>query len=86
MYMVVRSDICMDLDPSGETLEKMEYINKIFSELSEENENISLFDARKIPWFDSDVRGNGIFKEDMVHYTPEANQWVAEEFFNKYKK
>lgn len=86
LHRIVCPDRCMDLDPSGETLEKMEYINKIFRELSGENENISLFDARKIPWFDSDVRGNGIFKEDMVHYTPEANKWVAEEIFNEYKK
>jgi len=31
-------------------------------------------------------RGNGIFIEDVVHYTPETNRWVAEEIFNMGEK
>lgn len=76
---------CTDLDPSGESLKKMHYINQIFDELRAENENISIFDVRKFPRYTPEVRGNGIFIEDVVHYTPETNLWVAEEIFNNYK-
>ena len=75
----------MDLDPSGESLKKMQYINQVFDELAAEDEDISIFDVRKCPHYITDVRGNGIFIEDVVHYTPETNHWVAEEIFNNYK-
>ena len=63
----------------------MHYINQVFDELAAENENISIFDVRKCPHYIPDVRGNGIFLEDVVHYTAETNRWVAEEIFNNYK-
>ena len=85
LHRLVCNERCTDLDPSGESLEKMHYINRIFDELEAENENISIFDVRKYPHYIPDVRGNGIFIDDVVHYTPETNRWVAEEIFNSYK-
>ena len=85
LHKLVCYERCTDLDPSGESLKKLHYINQMFEELETENENISIFDVRKCPYYIPDVRGNGIFIEDVVHYTPETNHWVAEEIFNSYK-
>lgn len=90
LHLRVSNERCMDLDPSGEKLKKMHYINRVFNELAAENENISIFDVRTCPHFIPDVRGNGIFIEDVVHYTPQTNTpqtnwWVAEQILNNYK-
>ena len=70
---------CFDeVDPSGEQTRSMHFINSVFEELEKENDNISIFDASKAPMYD-DSRCNGIFELDAVHYTPEANLWVAKE-------
>ena len=87
LHRRVAHDRCMDFDPSGESLKKLHYINKIFDELSEENDNISVFDVREnCPYYIPEVRGNGLFLDDVVHFTPEVNQWVSEGILNEYKK
>jgi hypothetical protein len=73
-----------DKDPSGKQYENMLYINSVFERLANKNENISVFDPAGAPQFISDVRGNGIFLSDCVHFTPEVNDWVAECIINKY--
>ena len=79
-------DRCLDLDPSGKSLEKLHYINNVFEQLSSENENISVFDVCDAPHYVSGIRGNGIFIEDAVHYTPQTNRWVAEQILSNYKE
>ena len=73
--------VCVDsvnaADPSGERLENLNYVNGVFEELARENSNVSIFDVRNAPQFVPDVRGNGLFIEDLVHYRPEVNTWVA---------
>lgn len=86
LHRLVAHERCMVLDSSGESLKKMYYINQMFDELEAENENISIFDVRKCPHYIPDMRGNGVFIEDVVHYTPETNRWVAKEIFNNYKR
>ena len=73
-----------DMDPTGAYLEKMEYINSVFGELANDFANISLFDVRNAPQYVPDVRGNGIFIEDAVHFTPQVNNWVAERIVEEY--
>lgn len=85
LHRIVSHERSMDIDPSGESLKKMHYINQMFDELEAENENISIFDVRKCPHYIPNIRGNGIFIEDVVHYTEETNRWVAEEILNYYK-
>lgn len=85
LHMRASAQRCAEKDPRGEMLKKMNYINTIFEELSMENENISVFDVRKCPYYMPDVRGNGIFLEDLVHYTAKTNWWVAEQIINNYK-
>ncbi len=85
IHRLVCRDRCMDLDPTGAKAERMDYVNTVFEDLALENANISLFDVRNAPHYIPNMRGNGIFIEDVVHYTPETNKWVAEEILKNYK-
>ena len=76
----------MDCDPTGEFRRSLYYINDVFDSLVAENENIDMFDVRNYPGYIPDVRGNGMYMEDAVHYTGETNTWVAGEILKDYKK
>ena len=85
LHKIVCPDRCMDMDPTGVKLERMHYINSVFLRLAEKYGG-EIFDATKAPQFIPNVRGNGIFVGDCVHYTPEVNGWVAETILAEYKK
>jgi hypothetical protein len=85
LHKIVCPDRCMDMDPTGVKLERMHYINSVFLRLAEKYGG-EIFDATKAPQFIPNVRGNGIFIGDCVHYTPEVNGWVAETILAEYKK
>ena len=85
LHKIVCPDRCMDMDPTGVKLERMHYINSVFLRLAEKYGG-EIFDATKAPQFIPNVRGNGIFIGDCVHYTPEVNGWVAETILEEYKK
>jgi hypothetical protein len=74
----------IEKDSTGEHLKNMYYINEVFESLSAKRENISIFDIKNAPQYIPDTRGNGIFIEDAVHFTPEVNRWVAECILKKY--
>ena len=84
LHRRVSEDRAIEFDPSGEALKKMRYINEIFENLVKEREEYEMFDIRKCPMYIPDVRQNGVFIEDAVHYTPEANMWTAEKIMNDY--
>lgn len=86
LHHFVSEDRCMDMDPTGMFLQNLRYINRLFEEMAAETENLSLFDIRKAPFYVPNVRGNGIYIKDVVHYTPEANAWVASEILREYKE
>lgn len=87
LHRRVSHERCTDLDPSGESLKKMHYINQVFDELESENENVFVFDVREnCPYYIPNERGNGLFQRDMVHFTEEVNRWVASEIMNEYIK
>ena len=65
------------MDPTGKYLENMHYINEVFYKLKERYENISVFDVQNSPDYLPNIRGNGLFIDDAVHFTPEVNMWVA---------
>lgn len=83
LHRIVAHERYTDRDPSGRRLESMHIINGIFDEMAERFANVSVFDVRACPEFIPDVRGNGIFKSDMVHFTPEVNAWVAEKILEE---
>jgi hypothetical protein len=82
-HKLVCHDRALDMDPTGEKLRRMHYINRVFDSLAE-HYGASIFDATKAPQFIPDVRGNGIFIDDCVHYKPEVNAWVAEEILKDF--
>ena len=83
LHKLVCHDRTMDMDPTGEKLRRMHYINRVFASLAE-HYGASIFDASMAPQFIPDVRGNGIFIGDCVHYKPEVNDWVAKEILRDY--
>lgn len=85
LHHFVCEDRSMDMDPTGESLKGLRYINNLFEKLAKEHANVSLFDIRKAPFYVPDKRGNGIYIEDVVHYTPKTNTWVASEILREYK-
>ena len=86
LHRLVCPDRMRDTDPTGGKLTRMHYINEIFDKLASERENVSVFDARRAPQFLPDVRGNGLFLADAVHFTPEVNAFAAEEILEGYKE
>lgn len=65
------------LDPTGAFRDNMHYVNQVFREMEKEYPNISVFNVEKIPYYNPDIPTQGLFLDDFVHYTAEANQWVA---------
>ena len=69
-----------------ENILKFTLINSVFKLLCEEHENIEIFDVTNAPQYIPGVRDNGIFIDDVVHYTPEVNAWVASVILDSYKE
>ncbi|MBR4941284.1 MAG: hypothetical protein IKZ19_04730 [Clostridia bacterium] len=67
----------------GRCLVSMGYVNNTFEAMAREFENVTVFDATLIPGYTLSVEERGIFLNDMVHFTPEANKWVAKQIFDR---
>lgn len=85
LHKIVCHERCFVLDPSGKALKRMNYINSIFEEITNESDNISIFDVCNAPYYTPNERENGLFMEDVVHYTSQVNNWVAEQILESYK-
>ena len=85
LHRIVCKERCQFLGGS-DAVESMEYINSIFDELANENNNISVFDVTEAPHYHNDNETHGIFIEDNVHFTPKTNKWVAEKILKEYIK
>ena len=84
LHRIVCPDRMDDMDPTGQYLERMHYINAVFEKLADRFANLSVFDVREAPQFVPGIRGNGLFVEDVVHFTPEVNRWVAQKILTDY--
>lgn len=86
--IVVHKIVCPDhvntRDPSGEMLQRMHSINRVFLQLEQRYSNLSVFDPTTAPQFDPNIYGNGIFLPDAIHFTAEVNCWVAACIFQQY--
>lgn len=71
-------------DASGKCLDSMNYINALFNELSGEMENVSIFDITNAPFYNPNEWDSGIFRWDLIHYSPRANDYVAEQILKSY--
>lgn len=85
LHKLVIDQCMMKNDPTGEQLKRMDYINGVFEKLTKEYDGIQIFDPRTYPNYDENISGNRLFKEDLVHFTAEVNQWVAETVVENYK-
>ena len=85
---VLHKIVCHErMEELGEgRIPNMHYINEVFASLQAKYENVSVFDPTTLPRFIPNVRGNGIFIDDAVHFTPEANRSVAGLILDNYIK
>lgn len=83
LHKIVAKDR-MALDETGVKLQIMADINEMFDDFTRKYEKISTFDVRTFPGYDPTVPGEGLFMADHVHFTVEANKWVAKEIFDCY--
>lgn len=84
LHKIVCHDRMNDLDATGKYLENMNFIDSVFLQLQKRYKNITVFDPTTAPQFVKNVRGNGIFIQDAVHFTPEVNKWIAQDIIKKY--
>ena len=78
LHRLICGDRADDLDPSGQMRKNMVYVNQVFETLEGEYENVFMFEPSEAPQYVPNVRGNGVFGNDAVHFTREVNEWVAE--------
>lgn len=87
LHRIVCDTRAFDFNPvDGLSIKSMGYINNVFCDLSERLENTEVFDGTRIPGFTLSSEDRGIFVEDKVHFTAEANKWVAKTVFEDLKK
>ena len=87
LYKLEYPDRAMDLDPSGNYLKQMYFINATFEYLSRTCEHVHIFDNRQIPFYDPHIRGNGLYQAcDVVHHTQKTNRWIARWILEAYGK
>jgi len=86
--MVLHKLVCYDRaraeEPAQERVEHLDFINRVFYDFQQERPNFTVLDPADSPLWVPDQRGNGVFMEDMIHFTPELNMWVAESIFDQY--
>ncbi len=86
LYKLEYPDRAMDLDPSGNYLKQMYFINATFEHLSCTCDNVHIFDNRCIPFYDPHVRGNGLYQLcDVIHHTEQTNRWIARRILDEYR-
>ncbi|MBO5287738.1 MAG: hypothetical protein J6B34_06385 [Clostridia bacterium] len=78
-------DVMKKADETGAKLESMNYINQVFEELSAELDKTTIFDIRSAPFYNPNEWDSGIFRWDLIHYSPKANDYVALEILKDYK-
>lgn len=83
LHKIVAKDRML-LDETGKKLQIMYDINDIFDALTKQYSNVTTFDVRSFPGYDSSVPGEGLFMDDHVHFTVDVNKWVAKEIFEGY--
>lgn len=84
LHEIVAKDRMNEGDPTGAKLWAMETTNTIYQDFNKTYSNVTTFDVRNYPDYDPNVRGEGMFKDDMIHFTADVNKWVAQQIFEGY--
>lgn len=72
------------LHPNGN--KNKDALNALFDKFAIENDNMETFDVTDCPLCDPKLPRDGIYMDDLVHYTPELNKWAAEKILEDYKR
>lgn len=86
LHKIIAKDRMFVLDPTGIYYERMLKINEVFENLIAKYKNFKFFNMEESPLYVPTIRRNGVFIDDAVHFTPEANKWVAEKIINNYSE
>lgn len=84
LHEIVAKDRMNETDPTGNKLWAMEATNTIYKNFNAQYPNVVTFDVRNYPGYDPEIRGEGLFKEDMIHFTADVNKWVSQQIFEGY--
>ena len=78
MYKLLCHERLQAFDPTGQLRKNIGYINAVFERLQQKYPNISVLDPGEAPQHVLASDGNGLFIEDGIHYSPQANRWLAD--------
>ena len=82
IHRLIMEDLVL-YDPTKLRGERMNHINSVFESMVQKYPNMRLFDPRTCPLYSQNKEGKGVFKEDNVHFTKEANESIAEMIFQE---
>lgn len=69
----------------GKHLPSMHFINEVFSDLCNEVPNVTMFDSTRAPHYNPEDPYT-LFRWDLIHYSPQTNDWVSRDILEEYKK
>ena len=77
LHKIVCYDRMKERDETGMMFKNLEYTNFLFDNFAKEYVNVTVFDPCDLPQYISEIRGNGLFKGDMIHFTAEVNKEIS---------
>lgn len=90
LHKIACYDCMKERDSTGLQFNNLEYTNSLFDKLVKEYSNVTVFDPCDLSQYIPETRGNGLFKDDMIHFTPEVNKEFSNsilcDYIEKYKK
>ncbi len=86
LHRLVHDDWCAAQETPARYYESVAYINEVFERLIATYPDFSMFDARKAPFYIPKGEQNGLFHEDLIHYTTRSNQWTAKQILAQYQE
>ncbi len=85
IHLLPYVEAAMEYDPSGGRLKSMQFVNDVFEKIAHQRDNYALYDPKSAPHYVPDTREHNLFIEDVVHYNPKTNNWVAQQIMNTFK-
>ena len=86
LHKIVCYDCMKERDGTGVQFYNLGYTNSLFDKFAKEYKNVTVFDPCDLPQYIPETRGNGLFKSDMIHFTPEVNKEISNCILSDYIK
>ena len=74
LHKIVCYDCMKERDSTGMRLNNLEYTNLMYNKFVKKYKNVTVFDPCDLSQYIPETRGNGLFKSDMIHFTPKVNK------------